>query len=106
MLKPFFVWQQRVLRQVNPEEVMCLVTFGNYTKIYLSDQSYYLVRSSLANATKKLPSGMFIRVHRSFAVSIYHIHSIYNDHLVVCEKSIPIDKIYHKAFIAQLNIIE
>jgi DNA-binding LytR/AlgR family response regulator len=56
MLKPFFVWQNKVLKRISPADVMCLFTEGNYTKIILSDKSVYLVRSSLSSALKKTSS--------------------------------------------------
>lgn len=106
MLKPFFVWQKKVLKNVNPEEVMCLCTEGNYTKIVLSDKSYYLVRSALSGALKKLPADMFIKTHRSYAASIYFIDNIARDHLTVGGESIPIARQYYKSVIGKLNVIE
>lgn len=106
MQKPFFVWQNKVLKNINPEEVMCLYTKGNYTYIILSDESEYMVRSSLASALKKLPKDMFIKTHRSFAASIYFIDKIARDHLIVGKESIPIGKQYYGSVIRQLNVIE
>ena len=76
MLKPFFVWQNKVLKRIDPRQVMCLSTEGNYTRIYLSDQTFYMVRSSLSGALKKLPPEMFIKIHRSLVASIYFIDDI------------------------------
>lgn len=106
MQKPFFVWQNKVLKRISSEDVMCLVTEGNYTKIILADKSYYMVRSSLSTALKKLPPDMFIKIHRSFAASIYFIDNIARDHLTVDEEPIPIGKQYYKEVMKQLNIIE
>ena len=107
MQKPFFVWQNKVLKNVNPEEVMCLYTEGNYTRIILSDKkTTYLVRSALSRALKKLPPDMFIKTHRSFAASIYFIDNIARDHLTVGGESIPIARRYYKPVIDRLNVIE
>jgi len=106
MQKPFFVWQNKVLKNINPEHVMCLCTEGNYTKIILSDKSYYLVRSALSGALKKLPADMFIKTHRSFAASIYFIDNIARDHLTVKGESIPIARQYYRSVIERLNVIE
>jgi DNA-binding LytR/AlgR family response regulator len=106
MLKPFFVWQNKVLKSISPEDVMCLLTEGNYTKIILSDKTFYLVRSSLSGTLKKLPSDMFIKTHRSFAASIYFIDNIARDHLTVGQEPIPIARRYYGSVIGQLNIIE
>jgi DNA-binding LytR/AlgR family response regulator len=106
MLKPFFVWQNKVLKRIDPEKVMCLYTEGNYTKIFLSDKTYYLVRSSLSRAIKKLPPEMFIKIHRSLVASIYFIDDIARDHLIMGGEPIPIGRQYYKAAVGQLNIIE
>lgn len=106
MLKPFFVWQNRELKKINPGDVLCLVTEGNYTNIVLVDKTAYMVRSSLSRALKKLPADMFIKIHRSLVVSVFHIDNIQKDHLMIGEKPMPIGKQYYKSFLDQLNIIE
>jgi len=105
MLAPFFVWQNKVLKSINPEEVMCLVTEKNYTKIVLSDKSFYMVRTTLSGTLKKLPPEMFIKTHRSFAASIHFIDNIVRDHLTVGGEAIPIARQYYKKVIEQLNVI-
>ncbi|WP_276483769.1 LytR/AlgR family response regulator transcription factor [Paraflavitalea pollutisoli] len=106
MQKPFFVWLKKKLRRIDPEEVMALVTEGNYTKIFLSDQTHCMVRTTLTAALKKLPPDMFIRTHRSCAVSIFYINNIEKDCLTIGEHPIPIAKRYYKSVFEQLNIIE
>jgi len=106
MLLPFFVWQNRVLKKINPENVICLSTEGNYTRIFLTNKTYYMVRSTLSNALKKLPPDMFIKIHRSLAASIYHIDIISRDHLLLGDEPVPIGKQYYRSLIDRLNIIE
>lgn len=106
MMIPFFVWQNRVLKKINPEDVICLYTEKNYTRIFLKNKTYYMVRSTLSSALKKLPPDIFIKIHRSFAASVYYIDSIEKDHLQVGNESIPIAKQYYKSLLAKLNIIE
>ena len=48
---------------------------------------------------------MFIRIHDSIAVSIYHMNYIARDHLVVAEESQPIGKRYYNSVIKQLDVI-
>jgi DNA-binding LytR/AlgR family response regulator len=106
MLNPFFVWQNKVLKRIDPGMVMCLMTEGNYTKIFLSDHTFYMVRSTLSGALKKLPPEMFIRIHRALATNINFIDDIAKDHLILGGESIPIGKQYYKTAIKRLNIIE
>ena len=106
MLKFFFVWHNKVLKKINPEDVICLYTERNYTKIFLENDTYYLVRATLSGALKKLPHDMFIKINRSFVASIDHIDGIDKDHLLVGDTPIPIAKQYYKSLINKLNIIE
>jgi len=106
MLKPFFIWQNKELKKVNPEDVICLSTERNYTRIYLASNTFYLVRSSLSATLKKLPPDIFIKIHRSFVASVYHISSISRDYLVVRSEALPIGKQYYGYLLAKLNIIE
>jgi DNA-binding LytR/AlgR family response regulator len=104
--KPFFVWYEKVLKSIDPEQVVCLVTEGNYTKIFLADNTYYMVRTSLAGALKKLPPDVFIRVHRSVAASVFYIDNIDRDHLIIQGQSLPVARRYYRSAINQLNIID
>ena len=106
MLKPFFVRENKVLKKINPGDVICLSTEGNYTRIFLVDKTYYMLRSTLSGALKKLPPDMFIKIHRSYIASIYHIDDIHKDHLLIGGESVPIAKQYYKSLIDKLNVIE
>jgi len=106
MLTPFFVRHKKVLKRIDPLQVMCLYTEGNYTRIFFSDETEYMIRSSLTGALKKLPPEIFIRIHDNIVASIYYIDDIARDHLIIREKPIPIGKQYQKTFIKRLNIIE
>jgi DNA-binding LytR/AlgR family response regulator len=106
MLRPFFVRHNRVLKKIYPEDVICLSTEGNYTRIFLTNKSFYMVRSTLAAALKKLPADIFIKIHRSFIVSVYHIDSVHRDYLVVSNENLPIGKQYYRSLIEKLNVIE
>lgn len=106
MLKPFFVWHNKVLRKVNPVQVLYLSTERNYTKIVLIDNSYFLARTTLSAALKKLPPDIFIKIHRRFVASVYHLDSIQKYHLQIGEDTFPIGRQYYKSVITKLNIIE
>lgn len=106
MLHPFFVRKDKVFKRIDPMQVMCLLTVKNYTHVCLADETIHMVRSSLSAALKKLPPGMFVKIHRSMVVSIFYIDDIARDHLVIKEKSLPIGRQYYKAAMKKLSIIE
>lgn len=106
MSRPFFISQSKVLKRIDPAQVMCLLTVKNYTNICLADETIYMVRSSLSGAVKKLPPDMFVKIHRSTVVSINYIDDIARDHLIIKGVSMAIGRQYYKTFIKKLNIIE
>jgi DNA-binding LytR/AlgR family response regulator len=106
MLKPFFVWKDKKLIRLDPVDVMLLRTTGNYTEIVLSNNTFFLVRTSLSNALKKLPSDLFIKTHRSWAASILYIIHVGREGVKVGENNVPIARQYYKEVIEQLNVIE
>ncbi|OQP39249.1 hypothetical protein A4D02_18170 [Niastella koreensis] len=106
MLQPFFVWKDKKLIRIDPVHVMFLKTEGNYTKIILSNETYFMVHASLSTVLKKMPEEMFIKTHRSWAASIFYIETIDRISLVICNNVIPIARQYYKTVLEQLNVIE
>jgi LytTr DNA-binding domain len=106
MLRPVFIRKEKFLMKVQPEHIVCLVTEKNYTKIFLPDTSFYLVRSSLASILKILPEDVFVRIHRAYAVSVLYIDTIGKDVLVIAEKPFPIGRQYYRSLIKALDVIE
>ena len=106
MLKPVFIRHDKVLKKIHPENVVCLSTEKNYTRIYFVDATHFIVRSSLDSVLKKLPDDVFVKIHRAYAVSLVHLETIYRDHVKIGEQPIPVGKQYYKRFLNKLDIIE
>jgi DNA-binding LytR/AlgR family response regulator len=110
MPEPFFirteVKKERVLKKVDPMQVTRLSTVKNYTKIFLTDDTFYPVRTSLVNALKNFPPNMFVKIDRADVVSVFHIDEIAKDHLMLKGKSVRIARSYYKYVVAGINIME
>lgn len=105
MTKPIFVWQDRTLKRLLPEQIAFLATEKNYTRIFMVDESFFMVRATLANATKALPKDMFIKIHRSFVVSVLHINSIHKDHVEVLGAPVPVARQYYAGLMKRVSVI-
>jgi DNA-binding LytR/AlgR family response regulator len=103
---PFFIWHKKKLVKLHPEDVMFLITEGNYTRIVLINQTFFMVRSALSTALEKLPPEIFVRIHRSHAVSIFYIQSIHRDHIEINDESLAIGRLYYKPLVEKLNVME
>ena len=74
----------------------------NYCKLYCKDKEHMLV-STLKDLDEKLPSNMFLRIHRSFIVNISHIDEIATSHVVIARKAIPITAELKKELLLHLQ---
>ena len=66
----------------------------NYLKIHLHKKSPIVVRMTLRSLLEKLPPAEFIRVHRSFIVSVARIESIKQKIIQIGGEEIPVGKNY------------
>ena len=53
---------------------------------------------TMKNLEEKLPADKFIRVHRSFIISLNKVKSINGNSVDINSKSVPIGKLYRDAF--------
>ena len=110
MFTPFFIRteikKERVLKKVDPKEVTRLTTKKNETKIFLGEDKFYSVRTSLVNALKNFPPDMFVKINRGDVVSVFYIDEIAKDHFIMNGKTIPIARAYYKYVVAGINIVE
>ncbi len=65
-------------RIIHYTEILYLKSDSNYTEIYLTDNKKYCVCRTIKSLEDQIPTSDFIRVHRSYLVSIKHIKYIYN----------------------------
>lgn len=74
----------------------------NYCKLYCKGKEHLLV-STLKDLDEKLPSNLFLRIHRSFIVNISHIDEIATSHVVIARKAIPITAELKKELLLHLQ---
>lgn len=75
----------------------------DYIKIYTTNPKPILTLSSLKAFEERLPAS-FIRVHRSYIVSLNHINSIQRNRIVIDKVYIPIGKNYKDSFIKRIEV--
>ncbi len=86
-----FVKSEYKIIKVNFEDILFCEGMKDYTQIYIKGRSEpILTLNNLKSFSFKLPSEEFIRVHRSFIVSLAHIDSIARNEIYVGKKIIPI----------------
>ncbi|GEQ87138.1 hypothetical protein ULMS_26460 [Patiriisocius marinistellae] len=93
----------RKLVKVDFETIKFIESCGDYIKLYLEDK-VVITRETMKDIMKKLPQKIFVRVHRSFIISIDKMESFTNEEIIIDKKSIPISRTYKSALMKKLNI--
>lgn len=88
-----FVKSEKKIHQVKLDEVLYFESYGSYVKIHLSGDTI-LTLDRLSNFEKKLPGSLFIRVHKSYIVSVHQIKLIEGNRITVGDVKIPIGQVY------------
>jgi DNA-binding LytR/AlgR family response regulator len=88
-----FVRSDRKMIKINFSDIHYVESFGDYLKIYLSTKMI-LTRETISNVEAKLPKNAFLRIHRSFIVSILKIDLFTNEFVQINQKSLPISRGY------------
>jgi two-component system, LytTR family, response regulator len=89
--------------RITTKEIIYIEGFDDYIRIHLDSGKSIYTLMSLKSILEKLPEQDFIRVHRSYIVSISKIKRIYNQIILLGEKELPIGKSYIEAVKTLLN---
>lgn len=101
--KFIFVRTNHKLVKVNLSEICFLEGLKDYTKIYTQEDKFLLTLRSLKAFELLLPVG-FIRVHRSYIVSLDKIESVIRNRILVGKFTIPISDSLKDQFYELLQI--
>ncbi|WP_299063955.1 LytTR family DNA-binding domain-containing protein [uncultured Polaribacter sp.] len=92
------------LVKINIPEVYYVEAKGDYISIKVENKSY-LVHSTLKKIEEKLPSSLFIRVHRSFIINITKIIDIEDNSVLIQKGVIPISRSNKSELMKRLNLL-
>jgi len=108
MLTPCIFFRHKgALEKVNIAEIVLIEAKKNYIKFWLAEKSY-VIRSTLQAAMNCLPEKQFIRVHRSWVVSVNFIGTIEKERLFLIdyETEIPVSRQIYPEIIKQITILD
>ena len=89
--------------KINLDEIKYIESLKDYIKIYTDREKAILTLSSLKSFEQKLGTSKFIRVHKSYIVSLKHIYSVQRNRIVIGEKWIPIGLNYKENFLKKIE---
>jgi DNA-binding LytR/AlgR family response regulator len=97
-----FIKTEYKIIKINLEDILFIEALKDYTKIYTPYQPVLTLRS-LKSFETRLPSDKFIRVHRSYVVSLNKINSVEKNTVMIANQSIPISDGYREKFYDVIN---
>ncbi len=97
-----FVRSDRKMIKIDFSEINYIESLGDYLKIHLTDK-IVTTRETITNIEVKLPKKDFLRIHRSFIVSLNKIESFTNEFVEINKKAIPISRSYKKDVLRRLE---
>jgi DNA-binding LytR/AlgR family response regulator len=89
----FFVRSDRKMIKINFSELSYIESLADYVKIHVKDKTV-ITRETITSIEARLPQNEFLRVHRSFIVSINKIDSFTHEFIEIDKKAIPISRSY------------
>ncbi|HVE60742.1 MAG TPA: LytTR family DNA-binding domain-containing protein [Chitinophagaceae bacterium] len=100
----FYLKVDKNMQKVFINEIFYIESLKDYIKVFLTTGKYLLVRQSISSMEKLLSTHRFLRVHRSYIVSIDKITGFNNLFLKLNSDEIPIGKIYKQAVMGVINL--
>src|SRR5688500_14240859 len=93
---------EKAMQKVLVNDISYIESFKDYVKLYFDNGKNLLVKQSIKAIENLLSEHNFIRVHRSYIVSISHISGYTNMTVKLSSTEIPIGRLYKQSVISQL----
>lgn len=90
-----FLKVNKKLLKINLNDILFIESLKDYIKI-ITTIGDYVVHKSLTGITEELPQSNFLRIHRSFTISINKIVAIEGNTVEIADRRIPIGRNYMK----------
>ena len=88
-----FLKVNKKLIKINFNDILYVESLKDYIKV-ITKLGDYVVHKSLTAITEELPQSNFIRIHRSFTISINKIEAVEGNTVEISSKKIPIGRNY------------
>ena len=99
-----FVKDNGILKKLNVDDILYLEAMGDYVKVHTA-QKFHVLHSTLKSIEEKLPPNKFLRIHRSYIVSLHKIDFIQDGVINIGKASIPVAETYKSSLNRRLNLL-
>jgi len=98
-----FVRDSNVTRRLKLDDIFYAEAMGDYVKFYTKEKMF-AIHGKMKTAEERLPRDNFIRVHRSYIVSVSKIDTLQDGGIMINGKFIPVADAYRKALNTRMNV--
>lgn len=93
-LNPFAYFNEdKIIHKIYLDDILYIESFREYIKVHTSDKSI-MTKLPISKIEEKLKEHDFIRIHKSFVISICKINSFNSRMINIKEKELPIGRTY------------
>jgi len=89
---------ERKMIRVKYDEILFIESMKDYVKVVRTTDKPLLVKQSISSLENMLPTNQFVRIHRSFIVSIQKITAFTSHDIEIGGIEIPIGRLYSQHF--------
>lgn len=98
-----FLRSDRKMHKISTDKILFIESLDEYVKVHLINK-LLITRESISVLEKKLPPNSFVRIHRSFLVSIKAVVSISSEGVEVSGKILPFGRTFKHSALAMLKV--
>lgn len=85
------------------KDILYIESLDDYVKVHFQDR-FIITRENISSLEQILPKAKFVRVHRSFIVSISKVEGMTAEYLEIGKKQIPFGRAFKQAAMGALGI--
>ncbi|MBS1597859.1 MAG: response regulator transcription factor [Bacteroidetes bacterium] len=99
----FFVNAEYSLVKVVMDDIIMIEGLKDYVKIHLANAKPLIIRISMKSIEEKLSSKKFIRIHKSYIISIARVTSVRKGSIFLGNIEVPLSDNYKETFMAAIG---
>jgi DNA-binding LytR/AlgR family response regulator len=99
-----YVKADRVMQKVFVNEILYIESWKDYVRLYFLSGKFLLIKQPISAIENLLSQHNFLRVHRSYIVSLNKISGYSGMSVRLSSTEIPIGRLYKQSVMSQLNI--
>lgn len=100
-----YIKENKRVHKIFLKDIQFIESEKNYVKIYTNNKQL-TTKGAIAAYEEKLPKDVFLRIHRSYIVSIPHIEVFTATDIEIGGKELPIGRSYKKNVFSSLNYLD